>query len=543
MGNDTFLLKRVDSNFIDLVVSPDPTVIIFAHKTATYVFEESRSVTNAWGPFNASGTYWLYWDIDLLTGNLTRGITQVMPIFSGGLPSNPVNDQHWFDINTTTMKVWNGNKWLEKIRVFAATFTTPVTVTPYPLGSNYPLPAEPELIVDAGNIILDIYNKPIRQSDGTFLTTASPVGAIGYSIQKISFETALLSLQANENIPAYSVVRVKHGRLCELARNSDVTSRVIGIMTEDLYIGEVGNVVPAGLIRNALWSWPATSVGRPVFCGPEGQITTTANSTGVIQQIGYVYDTDAVYIDVKQPIILDALGAGPPPPPPPPPQAPVANFQAVPFVTSGPAPLTVTFNSTSLNGPTTFEWDFTNNGTVDSTSPYPTYTYTQPGTYSVRLKVTNAFGESTDIKTNYITVLQAQSTGTYTNLQAVQTVPGQVSYGQLFPFELLTKNDGAQMATQVARTIQIEDGFTPSSQVLVSGLPPGATTSRSGNVLTVTLPLVSSLVSAGQVSAAFSVTAPATGSQVKVRVFVSSPEHDIESSDNQTTETILLKAP
>lgn len=79
-----------------------------------------------------------------------------------------------------------------------------------------------------------------------------------------------------------------------------------------------------------------------------------------------------------------------------------ANFTA--FPRSGSVPLLVHFTDLSTGNPTAWRWDFTNDGTVDSTYRNPSYLYTHTGTYSVRLRVTNRDGSDTEIKTTYITV-------------------------------------------------------------------------------------------------------------------------------------------
>jgi PKD repeat protein len=84
------------------------------------------------------------------------------------------------------------------------------------------------------------------------------------------------------------------------------------------------------------------------------------------------------------------------------PSAPVAAFSA--DKTSGPAPLTVQFTDESTGNPTSWEWDFDNDGEVDSTQQNPSHEYTQVGTYTVKLTVTNSAGNDDEIKTNYITV-------------------------------------------------------------------------------------------------------------------------------------------
>ena len=82
--------------------------------------------------------------------------------------------------------------------------------------------------------------------------------------------------------------------------------------------------------------------------------------------------------------------------------APDASFTASP--TSGTAPLTVQFTDLSTGSPTSWQWDFENDGTIDSSERNPPHSYQNPGTYSVFLRVTNAIGSDTEIKTGYITV-------------------------------------------------------------------------------------------------------------------------------------------
>jgi PKD repeat protein len=83
--------------------------------------------------------------------------------------------------------------------------------------------------------------------------------------------------------------------------------------------------------------------------------------------------------------------------------APVAAFTA--SVVRGCSPLTVTFTNTSTNEPANTNWDVNNDGVVDYTSTNCTHTYTTSGTYTVRMAVSNAFGNDEIIKTNLIVAL------------------------------------------------------------------------------------------------------------------------------------------
>jgi PKD repeat protein len=80
---------------------------------------------------------------------------------------------------------------------------------------------------------------------------------------------------------------------------------------------------------------------------------------------------------------------------------PIANFTAIP--TSGCAPLIVQFTDNSTGSPTSWAWDFDNNGTTDSTAQNPSYQYNSPGIYTVKLTSTNSCGSNTFTRNNYIT--------------------------------------------------------------------------------------------------------------------------------------------
>jgi PKD repeat protein len=72
---------------------------------------------------------------------------------------------------------------------------------------------------------------------------------------------------------------------------------------------------------------------------------------------------------------------------------------------TGTAPLTVRFTDQSTGtAPLTYAWDFTNDGTTDSTARNPSFTYTSAGTYTVNLTVTNAVGSDVQRETDYITI-------------------------------------------------------------------------------------------------------------------------------------------
>lgn len=75
-------------------------------------------------------------------------------------------------------------------------------------------------------------------------------------------------------------------------------------------------------------------------------------------------------------------------------------------LTSGPVPLTVNFTDQSTGDITSWSWGFGDGAT--STEQNPSHTYTDAGTYTVSLAVTGPCGSDTEVKANFITVLEQQ---------------------------------------------------------------------------------------------------------------------------------------
>ncbi len=105
---------------------------------------------------------------------------------------------------------------------------------------------------------------------------------------------------------------------------------------------------------------------------------------------------------------------------------PVANFSGTP--TSGNAPLAVSFTDSSTNSPTSWSWTFGDSST--STAQNPSHTYTSTGSYTVALTATNAYGNNTNTKNNYITVNSGSSApvASFTSPNTAGVAPLSVSF-------------------------------------------------------------------------------------------------------------------
>jgi hypothetical protein len=95
--------------------------------------------------------------------------------------------------------------------------------------------------------------------------------------------------------------------------------------------------------------------GTPVMKNADGELNNaTSTKQNVSPATGLVVLASGQQVYFHQYFSLGGGGGG---------VAPTASFSASP--TSGTAPLTVQFTDTSTGGPTSWEWDFQNDGTVD----------------------------------------------------------------------------------------------------------------------------------------------------------------------------------
>jgi len=298
--NPTFLQQG--GSGISLIVSPDPTLITFSHKNSNYLFEENQTVPNAWpAPFDLSDQ-WLYWDIDLISGERTFGITKIKPVIGINKPAG-VNDRHWFDTQAKEMKVFTGRRYVTKLRVFAAFLDEGGILNPYSIGSQVSI-EEPNY---AGTILFDEDNKPVKKfnrfGDGAFITTETPLSSQFSRLINFKLENALHDGKASEFIPKYHCVTFKELNKLNLAKFTNPTYPCIGVSSEDMHVGEARNFITNGYVKNEFWTW-TQQPGTLLFVGPTGEITTEVPQSFSIQTIGHIVSPQTIYIDIKQIIKL-----------------------------------------------------------------------------------------------------------------------------------------------------------------------------------------------------------------------------------------------
>ena len=310
----TFLQKNVSSDYISLYINTTSTLINFSHGDVDYLYEETSSVAQAWGPFNTptDNTYYLYWDIDLDTGIRSFGYTLTPLIVSSESPMILINDQHWFNLADKKMYVYQNLKWYETIRVFAGIYANGI-LEPYDILDTSVVPAVIKYFgsqvgvnetANAGFILFDDNTLPIRRAqNSTFLTTESHFYTTKSFISSVNFDTTIFYARAIENIPAYSVVAYHKDNTFGIASYDDSQVKSAnGFVRNEIYSGEVSNIITSGYISNANWNFNVPSA-TPVYVGINGKIQTTPPTIGFIQKVGTIVSSDTIFVNIEPQII------------------------------------------------------------------------------------------------------------------------------------------------------------------------------------------------------------------------------------------------
>ena len=284
-GHPSFLTYNPGNNSITVSVGVDLVRASAAWSDVNYVIEERANAVNAWGPLvwnSAWGpnpglfTSYLYWDLNLSSGVVTRGYSPVLPGFDTRTPLNPALDQHWFDLNVNTMKVWDGVRWNQKIRVFAGSFAGGTgVITERELGTQVAIyyPGNQQSWPDHGYVIFGIDQKGIHNSDGSFVTTAVPINTYHGSFSSpIRLELANSTALAAEPIPAFYAVSNTGMGTVVLANGTVVASRPVGIAMTPVITGDPVDIVTHGILYNDQWNWNVANGEKDLYCGTSGEL-------------------------------------------------------------------------------------------------------------------------------------------------------------------------------------------------------------------------------------------------------------------------------
>ncbi len=312
-----FLLPSAVSGYVDLSVSPTAFIATIAHGSSDYLINIDTTIQNAFGPLTSGSDNHLFLEINLLTGAVVPGTTILEPITSLIEPIAQAG-QMWFDLNVNVMKVRNpdNTKWLVTPRVTVGVVlngnTNQIVHANVGTGVGLNVPGKP------GYLMLDNQLRPLRTSIGELLTTDSEIrvkttaGTSGVLAQPLN---GFVHVRAGEPIPTMSLVYFTAADTVSVASsNPALTSpkTPIGLVQQALATNEIGVLTQGGEVSYEQWAWGPADFGKPVYCGFNGEVTTTRPQGVQVFRVGYVKNAKSIllYVDSEtQPQVVSSAGS------------------------------------------------------------------------------------------------------------------------------------------------------------------------------------------------------------------------------------------
>jgi hypothetical protein len=300
------LYIQLDSGGASLNVSVKPIKVSFAHGLGNYLYIEENSVMDAWMNLNRTDNFWMYWDIDMVTARRSFGVTKIEPTFGTLYPISPVIDQHYFYIPDMKMYFFNGQTWVECIRVFAGSMKAGY------LGNE---PRGTQVNVNVQNvsseILFDIYGNPLKKftdTGFTFLTADDDLPPATTNLNSINMSRLNMSGFSTSYIPRFyciasAGVDAEGNTQVMAASYMDTTNPAFAITSDDMHPGEVKQLITRGFVQDNTFNFPYLPQ-TPLFVGGAGEITPFSNKGFSIQKIGHIVNTNTIYINVGRQIIF-----------------------------------------------------------------------------------------------------------------------------------------------------------------------------------------------------------------------------------------------
>ena len=286
---------RLNGTYVSFIADSASTLMAFADGNVNYLVEEKVTVATAWGPIQSGVKQYLYWNVDRVTGTVTRGICTNDVVVSSIAPNGAVDGDHWFDLSANKMKVYRNGFWRIVYRVFAGMVSETGQLTMRQTGCQVGAGGT----VNGGYILLDMDMRPIRASDGRLVTTDENLRVnIGSYSDPISLEGSTVAMSADEVMPAYTFVAMS--RFGAVSAASHLSGKyAIGFIDVPVVAGDVVTVRAGGYVKNEAWNFQANMAGQPVYLGENGTIVFDRPLEPTCQILGWVVDVNTLCVSLK----------------------------------------------------------------------------------------------------------------------------------------------------------------------------------------------------------------------------------------------------
>jgi len=175
-------LFNVNPTTVDLVAAPNtPTIITFADRTQDYLWFEMNSIPDAWSIIPGGVDQWLYWDIDLGTGQRTFGSTLLRPLYGNRAPNQAILPSQAVPIANVVLTGGPGANYFEVVGNLTASLPPSKTFTISGSTNNngtYTVVLTGSRFIPSANITIIPVNQTIPSNTGTLGSFTTPGSTI-----------------------------------------------------------------------------------------------------------------------------------------------------------------------------------------------------------------------------------------------------------------------------------------------------------------------------------------------------------------------------
>jgi len=183
----------------------------------------------------------------------------------------------WYDTQNNRHYERMGSVWVEVLRVFAAQLVNgsifiPQTIT---IGSFIGTQIGDTSSVRSGRVLFDEASNTIIRDDRTFFTTEDQFFTSAARVDALRLESNVARAKANEaSMAAFKVVTWTAEGVINTGQYEDIATSVVGLLTEDLLLNEVGAVIIQGVITNPDWDFSSVGIGSPLWTDDNGELVS-----------------------------------------------------------------------------------------------------------------------------------------------------------------------------------------------------------------------------------------------------------------------------
>jgi len=271
-----FLFYNASGN-INLLASNKPLTVTIAQGTNNYLHSEDSTVVDAWtGTFSPTQNYYLYMEFDSNTFERTFGYTTEAPLAQVTQPGSPTLQTTWFNTSTNIQYRWIGSSYAKVNRIFIARilnrqFYSLSSLNP----SFYGTQIGSNQSILAGRILYTEYGNTILRDDKTFFTSEDQFFTNQSQVIGVRLESNITTAKSSAtSLSKYSVVALDINGTIRTATYNDVEDRVVAIVTEDLLLGETGNIIVQGTVTNPAWDFSSMEAGTKLYVS-DGALSRT----------------------------------------------------------------------------------------------------------------------------------------------------------------------------------------------------------------------------------------------------------------------------